>query len=87
MDGAQMQKGMIQLLKSNLQAYFQTQAMLQEQGEKMLEMMLAQCDAVQAEGRNLLKQALESAKQASAEYRKMLEQGLKQSEDFFGKQP
>jgi len=87
MEGGDLQKGLLQLMKSNLETYFQTQQMLQEQGEKMLDMLITQSDSIQAEGKNLLKKWLVNAKKASAEYRKVMEESLKKSEEFFGQGP
>lgn len=84
MDGKEAQKEMLQLLKSNVETYFQTQEMLQNQSEKMLDMMVTQSEAIQTEGKNLLKKWLESVKKANADYRKMMEENLKKSEDYLG---
>lgn len=85
MDGKEMQKEFFQLVKANLETYFQAQEMLQSQSEKMLDILISQSEAIQTEGKQLLKKWLENLKKAGVEYRKVLEENLKKSEEYFGK--
>ena len=85
MDGKEAQKEMFRLVKSNMETYFQTQEMLQDQSEKMLDTLITQSAAIQTEGKNLLKKWLESLKKANADYQRVMEENLKKGEEFLDK--
>jgi hypothetical protein len=85
MEGKEMQNEMLKMMKASWETYFQMLETVQEQSEKMLELVVNQGEALHSEAKTALRQWLDNAKKTQAEYRKVMEENLKKLEGYFSK--
>ena len=71
--------------KSSWESYVKTLTMMQEQGEKMLDLLFTQSDTVREESKKLIKEGLDNAKEAQKSYLNSVEDNLKKIEDLLAK--
>lgn len=71
--------------RASWESYVKTLTMMQEQGEKMLEMLFAQSETVQDETKKLAKEWMVNAKEAQKSYLQTMEENLKKIEDLLSK--
>jgi hypothetical protein len=76
---------MLKMWKSSWGTYVKNLSMMQEQGEKMLEMLFAQSESTHDETKKVIKQAIENAKDAQSSYFQAVEENLKKIEEALGK--
>jgi polyhydroxyalkanoate synthesis regulator phasin len=84
MEGKDLQKEMLRMVKASWETYFQMLDTMQEQSEKMMELMVSQGEALQSESKNALKQWLDNAKKTQEEYKKVMEENLSKLEGYLG---
>ena len=84
MEGKDLQKEMLKMVKASWETYFQMLETVQEQSEKMMELMVSQGEALQSESKNALRQWLDNAKKTQAEYKKVMEENLSKLEGYLG---
>ena len=75
----------LKMWRASWENYVKSLTMMQEQGEKMFEMLLAQSDSTRDEAKRVTKQAIENAKDAQNSYFEAVEEALKKIEDALGK--
>jgi polyhydroxyalkanoate synthesis regulator phasin len=71
--------------RSSWESYVKTLTMMQEQGEKMLDLLFTQSDSVREESKKLIKDGLDNAKEAQKSYLDSVEENLKKIEDLLAK--
>jgi hypothetical protein len=76
---------MLKMWKASWENYVKNLSMMQEQGEKMLEMLFAQSDSAHDETKKVVKQAIENAKDAQDSYFQAVEENLKKVEEALAK--
>lgn len=76
---------MTSLLKSNVENSFHALNMMQEQSEKITNLMLEQGQNLQNEGKKFMEQWLGCLKEGQAEYQKNLQEQIAQLENFVKK--
>ena len=79
------QKQMMKLWRSSWETYVKTLSMMQEQGDKMLDLLFTQSGTAQEETRKLMKDWVANIKEAQKTYIQTVEENLKRIEDQFGK--
>jgi len=82
MNGEQATKQMVGMWKASWETYLKTVKAAEEQGDRMLDLMLQQSDALQGEGRKLVKQWAENAKEIGRTYLGAVEQSVKKMEEI-----
>lgn len=75
---------MFKMWKTSWESYVKTLQMMQEQGDKMLDVFLAQSDTVRDETKKILKEGMNNAQQAQKVYFQAVAENLKRFEDLFG---
>ena len=68
--------------RSSWESYVKTLTMMQEQGEKMLELLFTQGETVQEETKGLLKEWMANAKGTQTSYLQAMEDNLKKIEEL-----
>ena len=76
---------MFKMWKSSWESYVKNLQMMQEQGDKMLDLFLAQSDAVREETKNMLREGMRNAQQAQKSYFNAVEENFKRFEELFEK--
>ncbi len=71
--------------KSSWESYVKTLQAMQEQGDKMLDLFLAQSDAVREETKKMLREGMSNAQQAQKAYFQAVEENFKRFEELFEK--
>jgi predicted nucleic acid-binding Zn ribbon protein len=82
MNGDQAAKQILGTWRASWETYLKTVRAAEEQGDRMLDLMLKQSDALHDEGRKLVKQWVENAKEASRTYLSAVEQNVKKIDDI-----
>ena len=82
MNGEQAAKQMAGAWKASWETYLKTVKAAEEQGDRMLELMLQQSDTFQGEAKRLVKQWVDNAKEISRTYLGAVEQNVKKIEDI-----
>jgi predicted nucleic acid-binding Zn ribbon protein len=83
MNGDQAAKQMMGFWKASWETYLKTVKAAEEQGDRMLDLMLKQSDALHDEGRKLVRQWVDNAKEISKTYLSAIEQNVKRIDDIF----
>ena len=76
---------MFKMWKSSWESYVKTLQAMQEQGDKMLDLFLAQSDTVREETKKMMKEGMSNAQQAQKAYFQAVEENFKRFEELFGK--
>jgi hypothetical protein len=76
---------MLKLWKSSWESYVKTLATMQEQGEKMLDLLFTQSESLQEETKKLVKEWMVNAKDAQKSYLQTVEENLKKIEEALSK--
>lgn len=79
------QKQMVKLWRSSWETYVKTLSMMQEQGDKMLDLLFTESGTAQEETRKLIKEWSANIKEAQKTYVQAVEENLKRIEGQFGK--
>ncbi|MDI7261435.1 MAG: hypothetical protein QME90_16145 [Thermodesulfobacteriota bacterium] len=74
---------MFKVWKSSWEGYLRTLSMLQEQGDKMLDLFFAQSGIAQEETKKLAKEWMANLKEAQKSYLQAMEENLKKIEELF----
>ncbi len=82
MEGKDVQKEMLKMVKSSWETYFRMLETVQEQSEKMMELMITQGETLHGESKTALRQWVDNAKKTQAEYRKVMEENLEKLEGY-----
>jgi polyhydroxyalkanoate synthesis regulator phasin len=70
--------------KSSWESYAKTLTMMQEQGERMLDLLLVQGDAGHDEAKKLIKEGVANTQQAQKSYVQAVEDNLQKIEELIG---
>ena len=76
---------MFKMWKSSWESYVKNLQMMQDQGDKMLDLFLAQSDAVREETKKMLREGMSNAQQAQKAYFQAVEENFKRFEELFEK--
>ena len=76
---------MFKMWKSSWESYVKNLQMMQDQGDKMLDLFLTQSDAVREETKNMLREGMRNAQQAQKTYFETVEENFKHFEELFEK--
>lgn len=76
---------MFKMWKSSWENYVKTLQMMQTQGDKMLDLFLAQSDTIREETKKMLREGMSNAQQAQKTYFEAVEENFKRFEELFGK--
>lgn len=79
------QKQMIRVWRSSWETYVRTLSTMQEQGDKMLELLFTQSETMQEETKKLVKDWVANIKEAQKTYIEAVEENLKRIEQQFAK--
>jgi hypothetical protein len=82
MNGEQVGKQMIGAWKASWETYLKTIKAAEEQGDRMLDLMLQQSDTLQGEAKKMVRQWVENAKEISKTYLGAIEQNVKRIDDI-----
>lgn len=82
MNGDQAAKQIMGFWKASWETYLKTVRAAEEQGDRMLDLMLKQSDALHDEGRKLVRQWVENAKESSKTYLSAVEQNVKRIDEI-----
>jgi len=82
MNGEQASKQMVGMWKASWETYLKSVQAAEQQGDRMLELMLQQSDTLQGEARKLVKQWADNAKEISRTYLGAIEQNVKKIEEI-----
>jgi hypothetical protein len=82
MNGDQGAKQILGFWKASWETYLKTVKAAEEQGDRMLDLMLKQSDALHDEGRKLAKQWVENARETSKTYLSAIEQNVRRIDDI-----
>ncbi len=82
MNGEQSAKQMVGMWKASWETYLKTVKAAEDQGDRMLDLMLQQSDTLQGEARKLVKQWADNAKEISKTYLGAVEQNVKKIEEM-----
>ena len=74
---------MLKVWKSSWENYVKTTSMMQEQGEKMLDLFFTQSGTLQEETKKLIKEGMANLKEAQKSYFQAVEENLKKIEESF----
>ncbi len=80
------QKEMLRVWKSSWESYVKSLTMLQDQGDKMLDLLFTQSETMQEESKKLLKEWRANTKEAQKSYIQSVEQNLQKIEELLGKE-
>jgi len=78
------QRQTMKLWRSSWETYVRTLSMMQEQGDKMLDLLFTQSGTAQEDTRKLMKEWTANIKEAQKTYIQTVEENLKRIEDQFG---
>ena len=76
---------MFKMWKSSWESYVKNLQMMQDQSDKMLDLFLAQSDAVREETKKMLREGMRNAQQAQKSYFEAVEENIKRFEELFEK--
>ena len=76
---------MFKMWRSSWESYVKTLQSIQEQGDKMLDLFLAQSDAIREENKKLLRDGMSNAQQAQKAYFEAVEENIRRFEEMFEK--
>ena len=76
---------MLKMWKASWETYTNSLNMMQEQGTKMLDLLLNQSETVQGEASRLIKEGLDKAQEAQKSYFQAVEDNFKKIEELFKK--
>jgi polyhydroxyalkanoate synthesis regulator phasin len=82
MNGEQVPKQIMGMWKTSWETYLKTLKATEEQGDRMLDLMLQQSDNLQEEGKKLVRQLIDNSKKVSKSYLDAVEQNIKKMEDI-----
>jgi polyhydroxyalkanoate synthesis regulator phasin len=82
MNGEQVAKQMVGFWKASWETYLKTVRAAEEQGDRMLDLMIKQSDTLQDESKKLVRQWVQNAKEASKTYLEAVEQNVKRIDDI-----
>ena len=74
---------MLKVWRSSWENYVKTTSMMQEQGEKMLDLFFTQSGTLQEETKKLIKEGMANLKEAQKSYFQAVEENLKKIEESF----
>ena len=74
---------MFKVWRSSWENYLKTLSMVQEQGEKMLDLFFTQSGTLQEETKKLIKEGMANLKEAQKSYFQAVEENLKKIEESF----
>jgi hypothetical protein len=74
---------MFKVWRSSWENYVKTLSMMQEQGEKMLDLFFTQSGTLQEEAKKLIKEGMANLKEAQKSYFQVVEENLKKIEELF----
>ncbi len=72
--------------KSSWESYVKTLTTMQEQGERMLDLLLAHSDTGHDEAKKLIKEGVANTQQAQKSYVQTVEENLKKIEELVGEE-
>jgi hypothetical protein len=78
-------KEMLKMWKTSWEGYVKNLTMMQEQGERMFELLLTQSGSVREEAIKLVKEGISSAKEAQKTYVDTVQENIKKIEDLLAK--
>lgn len=73
---------MLKMWKYSWENYLKNLNMMQDQGEKMLDLFFVQSDSVKDEAKRLIKEGIANTKEAQKSYVNVVEENLKKIEDM-----
>jgi hypothetical protein len=76
---------MLKMWKASWETYSNSLNMMQEQGTKMLDLLLKQSETVQGEASRLIKEGLDKAQEAQKSYFQAVEDNFKKIEELLAK--
>lgn len=82
MNGEEIPKQILRMWKNSWETYLRSLKATEEQGDRMLELMLEQSDAFREETRRLIKEWVNNYKKVSKGYMDAVEQNVKKIEDM-----
>lgn len=82
MNGEQVAKQMVGFWKASWETYLKTVRAAEEQGDRMLDLMIKESDTLQDESKKLVKQWVENAKETSKTYLEAVEQNVKRIDEI-----
>lgn len=82
MNGEQATKQMLDLWKASWETYLKTVKAAEEQGDRMLDLMLRQSDTLQDEAKKMVRQWVQNAKEVSRSYLDAIEQNVSKIDDI-----
>lgn len=82
MNGAQLPKELLKVWKTSWESYLKTVNTLQEQGDKMMELMLNQSDAYREEAKKLIKEWAQNTKEIQKNYLEAIQENWKKLEEM-----
>jgi len=74
---------MFKVWRSSWENYVKTLSMVQEQGEKMLDLFFTQSGTLQEDTKKLIKEGMVNLKEAQKSYFQAVEENLKKMEELF----
>ena len=82
MSAEKMPKELFNLWKSSVQAYMKNLSAMQEQGDRMLELMLEQSDVYREEFKKMLKESADQVKQMQKSYLDAIQENMQKMEEM-----
>jgi hypothetical protein len=82
MNGEQATKQMVGFWKASWETYLKTVKAAEEQGDRMLDLMLKQSDTLQDESKKVVRQWVQNAKEVSKTYLDAVEQNVSKIDDI-----
>jgi polyhydroxyalkanoate synthesis regulator phasin len=82
MNGEQATKQMVGVWKASWETYLRTVKAAEEQGDRMLDLMLKQSDTLQDESKKVVRQWVQNAKEVSKTYLDAVEQNVSKIDDI-----
>jgi len=82
MNGEQVPKQVLKLWKASWETYLKTIKAADEQGGRLLDLMLEQSDSLQESAKKLVKQWVENSREISKSYLDTIEQNVKKIEEM-----
>ncbi len=84
MNGEQVPKQLLGMWKSYWETYVKTLKAAEEQGDRMLDLMLQQSDTFQGEAKKLIREWINNTKKVSESYLDAVEQNVSKIEEMLG---
>jgi len=78
----QAKKEMLKVWKSGMEAYMKMTTSVQEQGDKLLDLMLQQSEVIEDESRKLMREWVSNAKEIQKGYMESLQENIKKIEEM-----